>query len=37
MLCIHKKDKHLRTVVDARQWNDNMVKDVTPLPDQEVI
>jgi hypothetical protein len=37
MLCIHKKDKHLHTVVDARQRNDNMVKDVTPLPDQEVI
>jgi hypothetical protein len=37
MLCIHKKDKHLRTVVDARQRNDNTVKDVTPLPDQEVI
>jgi hypothetical protein len=37
MLCIHKKDKHLCTVVDARQRNDNTVKDVTPLPDQEVI
>jgi hypothetical protein len=37
MLCIHKKDKHLHTVVDARQQNDNTVKDVTPLPDQEVI
>jgi hypothetical protein len=37
MLCIHKKDKHLRTVVDAQQRNDNTVKDVTPLPDQEVI
>ena len=24
-------------MVDAWQWNDNMVKDVTPLPDQEVI
>jgi hypothetical protein len=37
MLCIHKKDKHLRTVVDVHQWNDNTVKDVTPLPDQEAI
>jgi hypothetical protein len=37
MLCIHKKDKHLRTVIDARQRNDNTIKDVTPLPDQEVI
>jgi hypothetical protein len=37
MLCIHKKDRHLHTVVDAHQQNDNTVKDVTPLPDQEVI
>jgi hypothetical protein len=37
MLCIYKKDRHLRTVVDAHQRNDNTVKDVTPLPDQEVI
>ena len=37
LLCIQKKDGKLRTVVDARQWNDNTVKDVTPLPDQEVI
>lgn len=37
MLCIRKKDAKLRTVVDARQRNDNMVKDVTPLPDQEII
>jgi len=37
LLCIPKKDGKLRTVVDVRQQNDNMVKDVTPLPDQEVI
>jgi len=37
LLCIPKKDGKLRTVVDARQWNNNTVKDVTPLPDQEVI
>jgi hypothetical protein len=37
MLCIRKKDSHLQTVVDARQRNENTVKDVTPLPDQEVI
>jgi len=37
LLCIPKKDGKLRTVVDARRWNDNTVKDVTPLPDQEVI
>jgi hypothetical protein len=37
MLCIHKKNKHLHTIVDAQQWNDNTVKDIMPLPDQEVI
>ena len=37
MLCIRKKDNCLWTVVDACQRNENMVKDVTPLPDQEVI
>ena len=37
LLCIPKKGGKLRTVVNARQRNDNTVKDVTPLPDQEVI
>jgi hypothetical protein len=37
MLCIRKKDTKLRTVVDRRQQNKNTVKDVTPLPDQEII
>ena len=37
LLCIPKKDGSLRTPLDARQRNDNTVKDVTPLPDQEVI
>ena len=37
LLCIPKKDRKLRTVVDTQQQNDNTVKDVTPLPDQEVI
>lgn len=37
MLCIPKKDNKLRTVVDCRQRNDNTVKDVTPMPDQEAI
>lgn len=37
LMCIPKKDGRLRTVVDARQQNDNTVKDVTPLPGQEVI
>jgi hypothetical protein len=33
MLCFSKKD----TVVDAQQQNDNTIKDVTPLPDQDII
>jgi hypothetical protein len=37
LMCLHKKDGRLRTVIDARQRNENMVKDVTPLPDQETI
>ncbi|EKM81441.1 hypothetical protein AGABI1DRAFT_125827, partial [Agaricus bisporus var. burnettii JB137-S8] len=37
LMCIPKKDGRLRTVIDCRQRNDNTVKDVTPLPDQEVI
>jgi len=37
MLCIRKKNNTLRTVVDRQQRNDNMIKDITPLPDQDVI
>ncbi len=37
MMSILKKDKHLRTAVDCRQWSDNTIKDVTLLPDQENI
>jgi hypothetical protein len=38
MLSIFKKDKEsLRTVVDARQRNENTHKDVTPFPDQDQI
>jgi len=37
LMCVPKKDGRLRTVVDARQRNDNTRKDVTPLPDQDVI
>ena len=37
LLCIPKRDGRLRTAVDARQRNDNTIKDVTPLPDQDVI
>ncbi|KAG6857944.1 hypothetical protein C0995_003968, partial [Termitomyces sp. Mi166 len=29
--------EHLWTGLDAQQRNDNTIKDVTPLPDQEVI
>ena len=37
MLCIPKKSGKLRTVVDCRKRNENTVKDVTPLPDQDRI
>src|SRR5258706_1877791 len=37
MLCIPKKSGKLRTVVDCHKCNENTVKDVTPLPDQDRI
>ena len=37
MLCIPKKTGKLRTMIDCRKHNDNMVKDVTPFPDQDQI
>jgi hypothetical protein len=37
MLCVHKKTMALRTIVDGRQCNENTLKDVTPLPDQDLI
>jgi len=37
LLCIPKRDGRLRTAIDARQRNDNTVKDVTLLPDQDII
>jgi hypothetical protein len=37
MLCVHKKTMALHTVVDGRQRNENTLKDVTPLPDQDLI
>ena len=37
MLCVKKKMNKLRTVVDGRQRNDNTIRDVTPLPDQDII
>ena len=37
MLTLQKKNGDIRTVVDLRKRNDNTVKDVTPLPDQDQI
>jgi len=37
MLWIPKKTGKLRTVIDCRKCNDNMVKDVAPFPDQDQI
>ncbi|OJT08314.1 hypothetical protein TRAPUB_792 [Trametes pubescens] len=37
LLCVLKKNGKLRTVIDARQQNDNTFKDVTPFPDQDNI
>jgi hypothetical protein len=37
MLCIPKKSGLLRTTIDARKWNNNTVKDVTPFLDQDQI
>jgi hypothetical protein len=37
MLCIPKKDGNLHTAIDQRERNTNIVKDVTPMPDQDNI
>jgi hypothetical protein len=37
LLCVPKKSGTLRTVLDARKRNANTIKDVTPLPDQDLI
>jgi hypothetical protein len=37
LMIVYKKDGSMRTVIDARQRNDNTVGDVTPMPDQEMI
>lgn len=37
LLCLPKKDGWLRTVVDARERNENSHLDVTPLPDQDIV
>ena len=37
MLCILKKSSRLRTVFNLHLQNENMVKDISPFPDQEII
>ena len=37
MLCIPKKNGKLQTVFDLQEQNDNMVKDMTPFPDQDIV
>jgi hypothetical protein len=37
MLCILKKNGKLCMTVDFQQCNDNTVRDITPLPDQDQI
>ena len=37
LLVVFKKDGAIRTVIDARQRNDNTLADFTPMPDQETI
>ena len=37
MLCIPKKNGKLHTVFNLREQNDNMVKDMTLFPDQDII
>ena len=37
LMIVLKKDSSIRTIIDARQQNDNTLSDVTPMPDQEMI
>jgi len=37
LLCIPKKDGRLHTIVDCHEHNANMVKDLMPFPDQDMI
>jgi hypothetical protein len=37
MLCIPKKNTTFQTVINAQECNGNTEKDVTPLPDQDLI
>jgi hypothetical protein len=37
LLIVFKKSGAIRTVIDARQCNENTIPDITPLPDQEAV
>ena len=37
LLIVFKKSGAIRTVIDARQHNENTILDVMPLPDQEAV
>src|SRR6266705_6098089 len=37
LLCIHKADRSLRTVIDVRNRNSNTILDITPMPDMRLI
>jgi hypothetical protein len=37
LMIVFKKSGAIRTVIDARQHNDNTLPEVTPLPDQEAV
>src|SRR6266581_1120163 len=37
LLCIRKMDGSLRTVIDARNCNSNMILNVTPMPEMRLI
>ena len=37
LMIVFKKSRAIRTVIDTRQRNDNMLPEATPLPDQEAV
>ena len=37
LLCVQKKNSKLHAIVNVHQCNDNTIKDITPLPDQDQI
>ena len=37
LMIVLKKNGTIRTIIDARQQNDNTLSDVAPMPDQEMI